>query len=80
MQYLGVVRNIDQLGRLVIPSNFRKRFNLNKYEAVEIIPQEGGVFIRQYSITCSLCGGTENLMDFELGLVCPSCVKKMKAL
>ncbi len=80
MKYLGVVRNIDSLGRLVIPSSFRHRFDLEPYEAVEVIPQEGGIFVKRFSAACALCDSDKKLVKFGARMVCLKCVKEIKGL
>jgi AbrB family looped-hinge helix DNA binding protein len=41
---VGVIKEIDALGRIVIPKEFRERLNLEK--EVEVLLTEDGVIIR----------------------------------
>ena len=49
MRSLGIVRKMDQLGRLVIPKETRKMFNLNEGEPVEIFTDEDKIIIKKYN-------------------------------
>ena len=78
MRSLGIVRNLDQLGRLVIPKETRKAFNLNEGDPVEIFTDEDKIIIRKYNPGCHCCGNLEDLTDV-LGLkICPTCLKEFK--
>ena len=48
MKVVGVVRNVDQLGRVVVPKSMRKRFDINEGNPVEIVGTDEGVLIRKY--------------------------------
>ena len=51
MRSLGIVRRLDQLGRLVIPKETRRAFNLNEREPVEIFTDEDKIIINAKTIT-----------------------------
>lgn len=48
MKALGIVRKVDELGRVVIPVEVRKALNINKKDPVEMFSKEDGLFIRKY--------------------------------
>ena len=76
MRSLGIVRKMDQLGRLVIPKETRKMFNLNEGEPVEIFTDEDKIIIRKYNPGCHRCGSLDHLTEV-LGLkICPKCLKE----
>ena len=78
MRSLGIVRKMDQLGRLVIPKETRKMFNLNEGEPVEIFTDGDKIIIKKYNPGCHCCGNLEDLTDV-LGLkICPKCLKEVK--
>ena len=78
MRSLGIVRNLDQLGRLVIPKETRKVFDLNEGDPVEIFTDEDKIIIRKYNPGCHCCGNLEDLTDV-LGLkICSKCLKEFE--
>ena len=44
MKIIGILKEFDKLGRIVIPKELRERYGLN--EGVEIIATEDGVLLR----------------------------------
>ena len=78
MRSLGIVRNLDQLGRLVIPKETRKVFDLNEGDPVEIFTDEDKIIIRKYNPGCHCCGSLDHLTEV-LGLkICPKCLKEFE--
>ena len=78
MRSLGIVRKMDQLGRLVIPKETRRMFNLNEGDPVEIFTDGDKIIIKKYAPGCHCCGNLEDLTDV-LGLkICPKCLKEFK--
>ena len=76
MKATGMVRNLDQLGRLVIPKETRKVFELNEGDPVEIFTDEDKIIIRKYNPGCHCCGSLDHLTEV-LGLkICPKCLKE----
>lgn len=45
---VGIVRKIDELGRLVIPKELRNQFRIHSHDDIEMIATEDGIFIRKY--------------------------------
>ena len=59
MEYIGIIKEFDKLGRLVIPKDLRARYALN--EKVEIVATENGVLIKNAEYT--LCKVPNNSAD-----------------
>ena len=76
MRSLGIVRNLDQLGRLVIPKETRKVFDLNEGDQVEIFTDGDKIILKKYNPGCHCCGSMDHLTEV-LGLkICPKCLKE----
>ena len=76
MRSLGIVRNLDQLGRLVIPKETRKVFELNEGDPVEIFTDGDKIILKKYNPGCHCCGSMDHLTEV-LGLkICPKCLKE----
>ncbi len=50
MKATGVVRRIDDLGRIVIPKEIRKNFKINEGDSLEIFVDSNGVVLKKYSL------------------------------
>lgn len=78
MKSTGIVRKIDELGRLVIPKELRKTMNINKKDPMEIFVDGNKVILRKYEPACIFCGSMDKTFEFEGRTVCQECIDKMK--
>lgn len=76
MKELGTVRKIDELGRIVIPSELRKVLNMHAGSLVEIFGTIDSIIIKKHMNKCILCGNAVEITS-KLKL-CPECVQKIK--
>lgn len=78
METLGYIRKIDELGRLVIPIEIRRKFDLDHPNAaVEFFLESDGILLKKYSQKCLFCGSSEDVVEFEKKRVCKNCIKKL---
>lgn len=76
MRNTGIVRKLDDLGRLVIPKEIRRIFNISAGDALEIFTHGDNIILKKYTPGCHCCSEMENLTEV-LGLkICPSCLDK----
>ena len=74
----GVVRKVDDLGRIVIPMELRKTLGINESDPLEIYVDDNGKFIlRKYSPGCVFCGNMEGVKEFNGKNVCGHCLKEL---
>ena len=69
----GVPRKIDQLGRVVIPSEYRKIFGIAEGDLLDLTIEGDAVVIRRVEHRCVLCGGISDLFVFRDRSVCRPC-------
>lgn len=79
MKSTGIVRNIDELGRIVIPKEIRKKLGIEKNDPVEIFVDGETVILSKYRPVCHFCGKTENVSDFKGKAICDDCIAELKA-
>ncbi|EXX86033.1 AbrB family transcriptional regulator [Paenibacillus darwinianus] len=77
MKSAGVVRKVDQLGRIVLPKSLRKRHQMNEGDPVEILVQGDKIFLERYYPRCLFCGTTEEVLEFKERNICAVCMKDM---
>ena len=76
MKATGIVRRIDELGRIVIPKEIRRTMHIEEGDPMEIFTDRDGIIFRKYRIGCALCGSTEDqetMIEFGDALVCLKC-------
>ncbi len=80
MKSTGIVRKLDQLGRIVIPKELRTTFDIKETDPIEIFVDGTDIVLRKYQQTCVFCGEADNLVEFNDKVVCAACLKKLKKL
>ena len=78
MKSTGIVRNIDELGRIVVPKEIRQRLGIAKNDPVENFVDNESIILRKYTPVCHFCGGSENLHTFKDKNICHSCIEELK--
>ena len=80
MKSTGIVRKMDELGRVVIPIEIRNQFNIAEKDPVEIYVDGSSIILKKYEPNCIFCGSTENLINYNDKLICEECSKKISKL
>ena len=80
MKATGIVRQIDDLGRIVLPIELRRSFDLKEHDRVEISVEEDRIILKKFEPNCVLCGGTKDLTEFQGRLLCRKCIRGISEL
>lgn len=80
MKSTGIVRRVDELGRLVIPKEMRKKMNIADNDPVEIFVDGEKIIITKYTPFCTFCQSNENVTEFKGRNVCRACLEEMRSL
>ena len=75
MKSTGIVRKLDELGRIVLPIELRRTLNLAEKDAVEIYVDGENIILRKYQPNCVFCGEGKNLVDYKGKMICAKCAK-----
>lgn len=76
MKSLGIIRKVDQLGRVVIPKELRRSMDIVEDETVlEIFTDQGNIILQKYTPGCHCCSNVENLVEVIGIKLCPSCLQ-----
>lgn len=74
----GIVRKIDELGRVVLPKELRRTLSLEEGNGLEIYVNGDEIILKKYQPGCALCGNMEQLYHSNDKLVCSKCVDALK--
>lgn len=77
MKSTGIVRKVDELGRVVIPIELRRTLGIDEKDALEIYVDNEKIVLKKYEPACIFCNSADNVQSFKGKLVCSDCVKKM---
>ena len=68
-----IVRKIDDLGRIVVPAETRRLFNIHEGDELAITVENSGIVLRKLEATCTFCDGKEDLVNYRGRGVCATC-------
>lgn len=80
MKSTGVVRKIDELGRIVLPSELRKVFGIREGDELEISVEEDRVILQKRQDLCLLCGAENPKITYRERRVCEGCASELAQL
>ncbi|MBQ7543047.1 MAG: AbrB/MazE/SpoVT family DNA-binding domain-containing protein [Clostridia bacterium] len=81
MKSLGIVRRIDHVGRIVLPKELRRLFDLeDNKDSLEIFVEEDKIILKKYEPACVFCNSADGTVDFMGKKVCKNCIEKMNGM
>ena len=81
MKSTGIIRGLDNMGRVVIPKEIRKFLDMTEGEdAIEIYMQDDCIVLKKHKPSCIFCGAEEDCIEFENQTVCKNCIEKMQMI
>jgi transcriptional pleiotropic regulator of transition state genes len=80
MKSTGIVRKVDELGRVVIPIELRRTLQIEEKDALEIYVDGERIILKKYQPACIFCGNADNIKIFRDKNICRDCLDAMKAL
>jgi transcriptional pleiotropic regulator of transition state genes len=79
MKSTGIVRRIDELGRIVLPIELRNKMDIKNKDSIEIFVDEDKIILKKYEPACLFCGTADNVILFKGKLVCRQCLSEMNS-
>ena len=80
MKATGMVRKVDELGRLVLPIEMRRVLDIAEKDPVEIYVEGDKIILRKFQPFCLFCGSNENIVSHENKHVCIDCIQRLTHL
>ncbi len=74
----GIVRNIDELGRIVVPKEIRTKLSISPEDPIEIYVEDEKIILVKDTESCIFCGKRGELAEFKGKKVCPECISEIK--
>lgn len=78
MKSTGIVRKVDELGRIVLPIELRRTYDLAVKDAIEIYTEDDKIILKKFQRSCVFCGNRENLIDYKGKSVCAECAAELQ--
>lgn len=77
MKSTGIVRKIDSLGRMVLPSELRANFNLKEGDSLEIFTNNDMIVLKKYTPADIFTGDMDNLVEYRGKKVSVNTIKEL---
>jgi transcriptional pleiotropic regulator of transition state genes len=77
MKATGIVRKVDELGRVVLPKELRDVLDIKIKDPVEFYSEGEFILIRKYNPGCLICGGMGGVKRFKDRNICQNCIDSL---
>lgn len=78
MKSTGIVRKVDELGRIVLPVELRRTLDIAEKDSLEIYVDDDRIILRKYEPTCVFCGSSKDVISFKGKNICPNCLNELR--
>ena len=78
MKATGIVRKVDELGRIVLPIELRRTLDIAEKDALEIFVDGSSIVLKKYRPSCIFCDSTKDVVVFKGKNICPKCLAELK--
>lgn len=79
MKSTGIVRKVDELGRIVLPIELRRTLDIEIKDSIEIYVENNSIILKKYEPTCIFCGNSKDLITFNEKNICNKCLQQLKS-
>lgn len=80
MKSTGIVRKVDELGRIVLPIEMRRTLDIAEKDSLEIYVEGTSVILKKYKPSCIFCDSNKDVVQFKGKNVCPKCLREIAGL
>ncbi len=77
MKSTGLVRKVDELGRVVIPIELRRNLGIEEKDALEIYVNGEQIILQKYEPACIFCGNADSVTNYKNKIVCRECIDNL---
>lgn len=74
MKSTGIVRKVDELGRIVLPIEMRRTLDIAEKDTLEVYVEGDSIILRRYQDACVFCDSVRDLVNYKGRCVCPECI------
>lgn len=77
MKSTGIVRKVDELGRIVLPIELRRTLGIEEKDRIEIFVDGESIILRKYQPACIFCDNAKGIINYKGKNICPDCIRAM---
>ena len=80
MKSTGIVRRVDELGRIVLPIELRRTLEIAERDSLEIYVEGSTIILKKYEPACIFCGDAKDVVNYKGRNICRPCLDEMKKI
>lgn len=80
MKSTGIVRRVDELGRIVLPIELRQSSGIEEKGKIEIFVEGSEIILKRYTPSCIFCGAQSGVENYKGKNICNVCMSELKKL
>ena len=80
MKSTGIIRKVDDLGRIVLPIELRRTLDIAERDELEIYMENERIILQKYAPNCIFCGSSEGMVNHKGKNVCRECLKVLSSV
>ena len=80
MKSTGIVRKVDELGRIVLPIELRRTLEIAERGSLEIYVEGSTIILKKYEPACIFCGDAKDVVNYKGRNICRTCLDEMKKI
>ncbi len=77
MKSTGIVRKVDELGRIVLPIELRRTLNIAEKDSLEIYVDGNSIILKKYQPACIFCDGANDIINYKGKNICTACMQEL---
>ncbi len=77
MKSTGIVRKVDELGRIVLPIELRRTLDIAEKDSLEIYMDGDSIILRKYQPACVFCDSAKDIISYKGKNICSDCIRLM---
>lgn len=78
MKSTGIIRKVDELGRIVLPIELRRTLDIAERDALEIFVSDDTITLKKFRPSCIFCDNVKGIVSFKGKNVCPNCIAALR--
>lgn len=79
MKATGIVRKVDELGRIVLPIELRRTLDIAERDPLEIYVDGSSIILNKYQPACIFCGDSKDIIPYKNKNVCRACLAELSS-
>ena len=77
LKSIGIVRTVDDLGRVTLPIELRRTLEIAEKDSLEIFVDGDSIVLKKYEPACIFCGNAQDVSTYKGKNICHDCITEL---